>query len=169
MSYNSGSNCARNFKSALRFALGRFEITGPITPWIVLQSVQLLLLIRDRSIVCLESFIINFCFPITDWRGTGSLTVSNPAPLPDLYCHRSHDQSQTVWKRSGSHFNLTFNKTIEVSTEYGKKVEVLENENRTEIIRIFKVFTVHKSKPSKNNIKHLFYVPILWLFEGITD
>ena len=44
---------------------------------------------------------------------------------------------------------MTFNKTTEVSTEYGKKVEVLENENRTEITRIFKVFTVHKSKPSK--------------------
>ena len=79
MSYNSGSNRARNFKSALRFALGRFwnyspdyclnctplspititnrarnfksasrsadsvEITRPITPWIVLHSVQLLL------------------------------------------------------------------------------------------------------------------------------
>ena len=37
----------QNFKSALRFALGRFEITGPITPWIVLHSVQLLLLIVD--------------------------------------------------------------------------------------------------------------------------
>ena len=63
MSYNSGSNRARNFKSASRsseFEITRaisivigpsgvqfrdFEITRAITPWIVLHSVQLLLLI----------------------------------------------------------------------------------------------------------------------------
>ena len=49
MSYNSGSNRARNFKSAEREARGRFDITRPITPWIVLHSVQLLLLIIISS------------------------------------------------------------------------------------------------------------------------
>ena len=43
VSYNSGSNRPRNFKLAERDA--DFEITHPITPWIVLHSVQLLLLI----------------------------------------------------------------------------------------------------------------------------
>ena len=51
MSYNSGSNRARNFKSAERKALGRFEITRPITPWIVLHSVQLLLLITSAEVI----------------------------------------------------------------------------------------------------------------------
>ena len=32
MEYNSGSNQARNFKSAERVAHGRFEITSLITP-----------------------------------------------------------------------------------------------------------------------------------------
>ena len=32
MEFNSGSNRASNFKSASRYALGRFEITSTITP-----------------------------------------------------------------------------------------------------------------------------------------
>ena len=58
MSYNSGSNRARNFKSASCFALGQFEITRPITPWIVLHSVQLLLIIIIIIIIIIISIII---------------------------------------------------------------------------------------------------------------
>ena len=55
MSYNSGSNWARNFKLALRFALGRFEITCMITPWIVHHSVQLLL--QSKQICKVRKFL----------------------------------------------------------------------------------------------------------------
>ena len=51
MSYNSGSNRARNFESASR----DFEITRPITPWIVLHSVQLLLLITLEDIEAINT------------------------------------------------------------------------------------------------------------------
>ena len=43
VSYNSGSNRARNFKSASNSRSSDFEITRAITPCIVLHSVQLLL------------------------------------------------------------------------------------------------------------------------------
>jgi len=52
VSYNSGSTWARYFKSASRSA--NFEITRPITPWIVLHSVELLLLIIFLNLTLLH-------------------------------------------------------------------------------------------------------------------
>ena len=49
VSYNSGSNRAGNFKSYS--ALYGFELTFAITPWIVLYSVQLLLLIQKKTAI----------------------------------------------------------------------------------------------------------------------
>ena len=57
MSYNSESNPARNFKSRSAY----FEITRPITPWIVLHSVQLLLLIIIIIIIIIMITIMAFC------------------------------------------------------------------------------------------------------------
>ena len=51
VSYNSGSNVVRNFKSASR--LSNCELTCLITPWIVLQSVQLLLLTKIIKLLLL--------------------------------------------------------------------------------------------------------------------
>ena len=48
-------NLARDFKSASRFVLVRFEISGAITPLIVFHSVQLLLLIVRKSIFLVKS------------------------------------------------------------------------------------------------------------------
>ena len=67
MSYNSGSNRARNFKSASRFSLVRF---WNYSPWIVLHSIQLLLLIKielnyvNRMHLCENVFCSTVIFQI---------------------------------------------------------------------------------------------------------
>ena len=121
MSYNLGSNRARIFKSASRFALDWTWNYSPITPWIVLHSFQLLLLIlllliynnigKPKYQRChypfsttwrasLDSFALEKCWKILFTRADGILGPDGlllSIPMSYRFIKECHIKKLKIW------------------------------------------------------------------------